>query len=219
MGSLRPGLPLSEIFEWTEGFAPLSHGLLTGWKRLYRSELIPPYVFNLKAGLPFQFCIQFWSEFKTKFTFLQEWWGYKSLKSFCGICYKITSELCFKTCQISQCRIVSHNVLLWCGSKLRGKAPLLPWWNCHLCEVFLTQWPVRTVSLRREVKPRVQKPSAIPAVSRPDGSDNVPQRVNRNAVMCSMVARGWRRERRALKVQEKEGKGPLFLLREKAAVM
>ena len=171
-------------------FCPLSYGLQTRWKRLFRFKLIPPYVFNLKANLPFKFCIQFWSDFKTKFTFFQDWWGYESLKSFCVICYKITSELCFKTCQISQCKIVSYNILFRCGYKLREHAPHLP-----LVELMCV-WSVSDLvtcgdSLLEngEVKPRVQKPSAIPAVSGPLRSDSVPQRDNGNMVMGSVVAR------------------------------
>lgn len=119
-------------------FAHRGHGLQTRWRRLYRFELITPYVFNLKANLPFKFCIQFWSGFKTKFAFLQDWWGYENLKSFCGICYKITSELCFKTCQIFQCKIVSYNILFYCGYRLGENASLLPLVELmYICEAFL----------------------------------------------------------------------------------
>ena len=45
-----------------------------------------------------------------------------------------------------------------------------------------------------EVKPRVQKPSAIPAVSGPLRSDSVPQRDNGNMVIGSVVARKWRKD-------------------------
>lgn len=159
-------------------------------KKALQIWINPTYVFNLKANLPFEFCIQFWSDFKTKFTFFQDWWGYESLKSFFVICYKITSEPCFKTCQISQWKIVSYNILFRCGYKLREHAPLLP-----LVELMCV-WSVSDPVTRRdslleqgEVKPWVQKPSAIPAVSGPLRSDSVPQRDNGSMVLGSVVAR------------------------------
>lgn len=57
----------------------------------------------------------------------------KVLKRFCGICHNITSELCFKTCQIFQCKMVSHNVLFWCGYELREMPLFSPRWNWCVC--------------------------------------------------------------------------------------
>lgn len=44
-----------------------------------------------------------------------------------------------------------------------------------------------------EVKPEVQRPSAVPAAARPDRPDNVPHRSNRKVVVGSVRAGGWKK--------------------------
>ena len=70
-----------------------------------------------------------------------------------------------------------------------------------------------------EVKPEVQRPSAVPAAARPDRPDNDPHRSNRKVVVGSVRARGWKKARRALTLEERGNKSVLSLLREKADVM
>lgn len=45
-----------------------------------------------------------------------------------------------------------------------------------------------------DVKPQVQKPSAVPAASGPLRFDSVPQRDHRNMVIRSVGARRWRKD-------------------------